>query len=154
MGRTSSPASTAGCSRLQPIINYRTHDLVRRYRNHEHGCGWTWQWLEGAVLGRTDYMVTVCGASVYQSAVENLIGEVPGLSVNYEIYLKTDRSLDRVEVVVEARNEAVRKEELKKKLEDVYRENLKVGIDVRVVPPGTFPRYELKTRRIFDRRTR
>ncbi len=99
-------------------------------------------------------MVTVCGASVYQSAVENLIGEVPGLSVNYEIYLKTDRSLDRVEVVVEARNEAVRKEELKKKLEDVYRENLKVGIDVRVVPPGTFPRYELKTRRIFDRRTR
>ncbi len=138
---------------MQPMINYRTHDLVRRYRDHEHGCGWTWEWLEGAVLGRTDYMVTVRGVSVYQSAVENLIGEVPGLSVNYEIHLAKDRGLDSVEVVVEARDEAARKEELEKKLEGVCRENLKVGIGVRVVPPGTFPRYELKTKRIFDHRT-
>lgn len=137
---------------MQPIINYRTHDLVRRYRGHEHGCGWTWEWLEGAVLGRTDYMVTVRGVSVYQSALEDLIGEVPELSGNYEIHLTTERGLDRVEVVVEVRSEMARKEELAKKLENVYRENLKVGIGVRVVSPGTFPRYELKTKRIFDHR--
>lgn len=138
---------------MQPIVNYRTHDLVRRYQSHEHGCGWTWDWLEGAVLGRTDYMVSVRGVSIYQSAIENLIGEVPGLSVNYEIHLTADRGLDAIEVIVEAEDEVFKKENLQGQLANVYRENLKVGISVHVVPPRTFPRYELKTKRIFDYRS-
>lgn len=139
---------------MQPMINYRTHDLVRRYRHHEHGCGWTWEWLDGAVLGRTDYMVTIRGVNVYQSAIEELIGGISGLSVNYEIHLSRERGMDQVEVVVESREDLplTRAEELQKELERIYLDNIRVGIGVRVVSPGTLPRYQLKTKRIFDQR--
>jgi phenylacetate-CoA ligase len=139
---------------MQPMINYRTHDLVRRFQNHNHGCGWTWDWLKGAVLGRTDYMVTIRGTNVYQSAIEHLIGHVPGLSVNYEIHLCKENNMDRIDVKVESKENRTTAEYfgMKKQLEETYHENLKVKIGVEVVPPQTFPRYELKTKRIFDRR--
>lgn len=139
---------------MQPMINYRTHDLVSRHRNHDHGCGWTWEWLEGAVLGRTDHMVTVRGVNVYQSALEALLEEVPGLSVNYEIHLTTENGMDSVELVVEARDDisAPQVEEKQSKLEKAYQDNLRVGIHPRVVAPATLPRYALKTKRIFDHR--
>jgi phenylacetate-CoA ligase len=140
---------------MQPMINYRTHDLVRRYQYHSHGCGWTWEWLEGAVLGRTDYMVTIRGTNVYQSAIENLIGNVHGLSINYEIHISTEHNMDQIDVKVEAQDISKTQHYgmIKDELEERYYENLKVKINVQVVPPYTLPRYELKTKRIFDKRT-
>jgi phenylacetate-CoA ligase len=139
---------------LQPYIKYRTHDIVRRYEYPDHGCGWTWDWLEGGVLGRTDYMVTLRGTNMYQQAVESLIDEVSEISLNYEIHIYEERGLDRMVVKAEAK-EGVPGEKYKglgEKLSEVYRTNLRVGIDTEIVAPNTLPKFELKTKRLFDHR--
>ncbi|HVB46678.1 MAG TPA: hypothetical protein VNF47_28765 [Streptosporangiaceae bacterium] len=67
---------TTFVNNAQPLINYNTHDLVRAYR-HEIpcGCGRTWRYLDGVVLGRSDHMVSVRGTNVYPSAVEKCFTE-------------------------------------------------------------------------------
>lgn len=145
---------TAYSHLAQPFIKYRTHDLVRRHAHHEHGCGWNWAFLEGGVLGRTDFMVVIKGVNVYPSAVENLIGEVSELSNYYEIHISKVNTLDTMLVRVEARPgvDPSRFEKCRVALAEVYRRHLGVNLDVEVVRTNTMERYQLKTKRIFDHR--
>jgi len=145
---------TSFTNNAQPLLNYRTHDLVRPYGSCE--CGRTWTFFRGVVLGRTDFMVTIRGTNVYQSAVENVLGGIPGLSSHYELILTREKGLDQM---------TVRAEPLADYPPDDYpalgataarciRDAIRVRLDVAVLPPGTLPRYELKTRRIVDQRPR
>lgn len=143
---------TTYVNNAQPLINYRTHDLVQRY--NQCSCGRTWAYFKGVVLGRTDFMVTLRGTNVYQSAVENLIGQVEGVSSHYELILTRVSGLDRMCVRAEPQPEfpAERYAELARRMDEKVHDALKVRLEVEVVPPGTLPRYELKTRRIIDQR--
>lgn len=138
----------------QPFIKYRTHDLVRRYDHHDHGCGWKWAYLDGSVLGRTDFMITIKGTNVYPSAVENLVGDVHGLSHFYELHIDRLDGADRLLVKVEAEPTVTESEHasLASQLRNVFRGRIGVSIDVEVVPFESTERYELKSRRVFDHR--
>lgn len=138
----------------QPLIKYRTHDLVRLWRHHDHGCGWTWTFLEGGVLGRTDYMVTIRGTNVYPTAVENLLGRVKGLTPYYEIHIERIDDQDGMRVTIEA-DLAIEKESylpLAREAMRSLRQNIGVRIDVAVLEPHSLPRYELKSRKIINHR--
>jgi phenylacetate-CoA ligase len=137
----------------QPFIKYRTHDLVRIDDAPDHGCGWTWKHMPGVVLGRADFMVTIRGVNVYPTAVENLIGEVAGLSNHYELHISRSDGMDRMLVKVEAVDGSSDCEALGGALSAHLRENLGVRLEAEVVEPGAMPRYELKTKRIFDERS-
>lgn len=138
----------------QPLIKYRSHDLVRLYRHHEHGCGWTWTFLEGGVLGRTDFMVTVRGVNVYPTAVENLLGQVRGLSPYYELHIDRVAGNDRMTAVIEADVQATEGEyeQMKAAAERLLASKIGVSIRVQVQPAGSLPRYELKSKKIIDHR--
>ncbi len=138
----------------QPFIKYRTHDLVRRYARPNHACNWTWAYLDGGVLGRTDFMVVVKGVNVYPTAIENLIGAVAGLTGNYELHIRAEDGTDRIRVRVEAEAGAEDggRAALGERLVAVYRERLGVALEVEVLPYETLERFELKTKRIFDHR--
>jgi phenylacetate-CoA ligase len=136
----------------QPFIKYRTHDLVRRNWESDHGCGWTWTHLPGSVLGRTDFMITIRGVNVYPTAVENLLGEVAGLTGHYELHISRSAGMDRMLVKVEAATATTDREALAAALSDHLRNSLGVRLETEVVQPEALPRYQLKTRRIFDHR--
>ncbi len=136
----------------QPFIKYRTHDLVQLDRNPEHGCGWTWGHYRGGVLGRTDFMVTIRGVNVFPTAVENLIGESPGLSGHYELHISRQEGMDRMLIKVESAFADADRDFLNQRLASHLHTHLGVRIEVEVHPPGTLPRYQLKTTRIFDHR--
>ncbi|WP_300019153.1 AMP-binding protein [Pseudonocardia sp.] len=136
----------------QPFIKYRTHDLVRIDDRPDHGCGWTWKHFPGVVLGRADFMVTIRGVNVYPTAVENLVSEVPGLSHHYELHISRVDGMDRMLVRAES-NGSEGCSELAARLATHVRENVGVRLETDVVPSGTLPRYELKTKRIFDTRS-
>lgn len=136
----------------QPFIKYRTHDLVRRDLHPDHGCGWTWAHLPGVVLGRSDYMVTIRGTNVYPTAVENLIGGVAGLTNHYELHIARVGAFDELTVKVEASSNEADHASLAAALDGHFRQNLGVRLGVEVLKPETLPRYELKTRRVFDAR--
>lgn len=143
---------TTYVNNAQPLINYRTHDLVERH--NQCACGRTWAYFKGSLLGRTDFMVTIRGTNVYQSAVENVLGQVEGLSSHYELVLTRVSGMDRMCVRAEPASEvpAERYSELARSTDQRIREAMKVRLEVELVPPDTLPRYELKTRRIIDQR--
>jgi phenylacetate-CoA ligase len=136
----------------QPFIKYRTHDLVRIDDHPDHGCGWTWKHFPGVVLGRADFMVTIRGVNVYPTAVENLISEVRGLSHHYELHISRAEGMDRMLVKAEAAPGAVNADALAAGLAAHLRDNIGVRFETQVVGPGSLPRYEQKTKRIFDTR--
>jgi phenylacetate-CoA ligase len=137
----------------QPFIKYRTHDIVRIDDAPDHGCGWTWKHFPGVVLGRTDFMVTIRGVNVYPTAVENLIGEVPGLSNHYELHISRVDGLDRMSVKVEAGQAGTDRGAAERALANHLQVNLGVRLESEVLAPRALPRYELKSKRIFDSRT-
>lgn len=143
---------TSYVNSAQPLLNYRSHDLVRR--RSSCSCGRTWTKLEGAVLGRTDFMVTVRGTNVYQTAVENLIGELEEVSNSYELVLTREDENDAMTVKFEPVRtvDPQRWDELARRLSDRIHQALHVRLRCVPVPPDTLPRYELKTKRIIDQR--
>jgi len=137
----------------QPFIKYRTHDLVRRTSRPDHGCGWNFAHLPGVVLGRADFMVTIRGVNVYPTAVENLLGEVDGISNHYELHISRESGFDRMLVKAEADPEArLDRAELDRALNAHLREHLGVRLETEILVAESLPRYELKTRRVFDHR--
>jgi phenylacetate-CoA ligase len=144
---------TSYVQRGQPLIKYRTHDLVR-WTQAPCACGTTWTGYPGGVLGRTDHMIIVKGVNVYPTAVEALLHKVTGLSEHYEVHVSRDGSNDAVTVKAEARAEVPEAaySGLRGEAERVLKGAIGVTIAVEVVKPGGLPRYELKARRFFDHR--
>lgn len=136
----------------QPFVKYRTHDLIRCDPHPDHGCGWTWGHWPGVVLARTDFMVSIRGVNIYPAAVENLIGTVRGLSNHYELHVSRSGAMDQMVVRVEATDPSIDRAATTQRLETTLREGLGVRVETDVVLPGLLPRYELKTKRVFDHR--
>lgn len=137
----------------QPLIKYRTHDLVR-WTDEPCGCGTSWLYYPGGVLGRTDHMIIVKGVNVYPTAVEALLHRVAGLSEHYELHVGRDAANDFVTVKVEARPDVAsdRYAALGREATAIFKSTIGVTIGVGVERPGALPRYELKAKRFFDHR--
>lgn len=138
----------------QPFIKYRTHDLVERREEFDHGCGWTWAFLPGGVLGRSDYMVVIRGINVYPTAVESLLSKVEGSSPYYELHISRQEAMDRMLVKVEAREDVPpdKYPVIAREAERMYFSSIGARLEVEVVSPKSLPRYEMKSKRIFDHR--
>jgi phenylacetate-CoA ligase len=143
---------TSFANNAQPLINYRTHDLVRA--RGSCGCGRTWTKFEGSVLGRTDFMITVRGTNVYQTAIENVLGEIDGVSSHYELTLKQEKGNDVMDIRFEPEKSVApdQWQTLARDVGDKIHQAMHVRLGVTVVEPESLPRYDLKTRRIFDQR--
>ena len=106
------------------------------------------------MLGRTDFMVTVRGTNVYQTAVENLIGEMPEVSNSYELVLTREDENDAMTVRFEPLKtvKQERWQEIATQMSEQIQKALHVRLRCEPVAPESLPRYELKTKRIIDQR--
>jgi phenylacetate-CoA ligase len=138
----------------QPVIKYRSHDLVRWRRGPCPSCGRSWIAFEGGVLGRTDHMILIKGTNVYPTAVGAILGEVPGLSEHFEVHVSYTDGGDRMVVRVEAAPGLAEETlgDVGRAAEELLRRRIGVRIGVEVAAPGRLPRYELKAKRFFDHR--
>lgn len=138
---------------ITPLIKYRTHDVVE-WHKEPCACGRSWIWLNGGVLGRTDQMVTIRGTNVYPTAIQNIIGEIDGLSGNLEIHLLEGKRGDEVLVKVEPHSGVPSGEfdGLRRRLKAELRYRIGVDIGVEIVPAKSLPRYEVKGKRVIDHR--
>jgi len=129
-----------------PAIRYRTGDLVR-HGGYSCDCGRTFLNLPGGVLGRVDDMLIVRGVNVYPSALANILHRFPEVS-EYRVIVTREGPMDEIALLVECPPQ----------LKAVIAEELHIALNLRVpietVEPGTLPRFELKARRIEDRRNR
>jgi phenylacetate-CoA ligase len=127
-----------------PAIRYRTRDLVQR------GpvaclCGRTLLTLPGGVLGRVDDMLTVRGVNVYPSSIEAVLREFAEVE-EFRITALRVGELDEIELEVECLAEVTTR------VAAALRRSLGLRVGVKAVPSGTLPRFELKARRVVDKR--
>ncbi len=127
-----------------PAIRYRTHDLVQR-GPATCPCGRTYLTLTGGVLGRVDDMLIVRGVNIYPSSIEDVLRAIPGVE-EFRITVLKAGELDEIELDVECAESVAPEVEMR------LRQALGLRVPVRAVPAGSLPRFELKARRVVDRR--
>ena len=129
-----------------PAIRYRTGDLVR-HGDYSCACGRTFLMLPGGVLGRVDDMLIVRGVNVYPSALENILHRFPEVS-EYRVIVTNEGPMDEITLQVEC------PPQLKTAIADELHIAFHLRVPIETVEPGTLPRFELKARRVEDRRNK
>jgi phenylacetate-coenzyme A ligase PaaK-like adenylate-forming protein len=123
-----------------PLLRYWTGDIT--YLTSEPCvCGRTLVRM-GPIVGRTDDMLIVRGVNVYPSQVEDIVRAHPEVT-EFVIEHRRVREMDEVSLLVEVTGEGPTD-----RLEADLRQALGVRLGCRVVPTGTLPRSELKSKRI------
>ena len=127
-----------------PVIRYRTGDLVRL--NHEPcKCGRTFPRFEGGVLGRVDDMVVVRGINVFPSAIENLIRRSDEVE-EFRITVSTVKQMGHLSIELDLKKDT-NPENAKNDVYQQIRNELSLSSEIKVVPHGSLPRFEMKARR-------
>lgn len=132
-----------------PLLRYRTHDITR-LRTDSCPCGSPFPKID-RILGRTDDMVKVKGVNIYPGQIDHVLKQTEGAGSEYQLILTRSEGKDRILVKLEAQEGA----EIEKVAQDIKR-NMKTSIgiqsDVSVVPYGSLPRVEKKSKRVYDLR--
>jgi phenylacetate-CoA ligase len=125
-------------------LRYRTGDLVRSAKE-PCPCGRTWLRLEGGILGRTDDMISIRGNNLYPAVLENILRRFDEVE---EYRVEVDSSSGMAELRIEIEPRSAVSAELGKRIEQALRDELLFRADVKIVPPNTLPRFEMKAQRI------
>jgi phenylacetate-CoA ligase len=130
-----------------PLLRYRTGDLVR-VDPRPCPCGRSFIRLDGGILGRTDDMIHLRGNNLYPSSLEAVIRRFPAVA-EYRVEVDQSGPLGVLRVEIEPAADDGR--EIAEQVGRAIRDELLFRAEVRPVPPGTLPRFEMKARRIVIR---
>jgi phenylacetate-CoA ligase len=130
-----------------PAIRYRTGDRVRLIRD-ACDCGRNLFRLDGGVIGRIDDMLIVRGVNVFPSAIENIVRRYSVDEFVVDVYRELE--MDELEIRVECSE--TDGESLVRDLANDLHMGLGFRPRVALAEAGSLPRFELKARRVFDRR--
>ena len=131
-----------------PIIRYRTGDQVRLIRNG-CDCGRTFVRMDGGIIGRIDSMFIIRGVNIFPSAIEAIVRSFPRV-VEFAIDLYSVESMDEFEIYIEVAGE--NPQEVADALAREASARLGLRVPVKLVPTESLPRFELKAKRVNDRR--
>jgi len=127
-----------------PVIRYRSGDLVRLNQDICE-CGRTFSRFEGGVLGRVDDMFVIRGINVFPSAIENLVHQCDGVE-EFSVTVSTKREMGFLTIQLELSKNTIH-EKVLSTVKQTLRDSLGLSFNVIVVPPGTLPRFEMKSKR-------
>lgn len=139
---------------IMPLLRYKTGDLVKRVPHTECTCGRSFDVYKGGILGRVDDMKLIRGINVYPSSVEAIVREFPAVD-EFQIVITRERGVyDEITVRCELRAGL---EHLWPELEPKLSAALAEGhgglrFNVEQARAGELPRFELKARRLVDKR--
>lgn len=137
-----------------PLIRYRTQDLVIKVPAATCSCGRSFDIYEGGIRGRVDDMKLVRGTNVYPRAIESIVREYDAID-EFQILLTREAGI-RDEISVRVELKPGRDEDwdglhsaLGRELADAH-EGLRFKVER--AERDSLPRFELKARRVVDRR--
>jgi phenylacetate-CoA ligase len=145
-GSTGELVCTHLAKHCQPLIRYRTRDLIAVTGTGPCACGRaSWRFR---VTGRTDDMFNVRGINVFPSAVQQGVLSRPDLcSGQFRIVLRGPGPYDRIEVEAEAAPglDPARWADAARALEAAVRQHAGAGASLVLLPPDSLPRTHGKT---------
>jgi phenylacetate-CoA ligase len=128
-----------------PLVRYRTGDLVC-VGEQPCRCGRALVRLEGGIRGRADDMIVLRGNNFHPSALQTIVHRFAEVA---EYRVEVDRSgalpVLRIEVEPHGTDNGVG---LADQVAQAVRDQLLFRAEVRTVPPGTLPRFEMKAQRM------
>ncbi len=121
-----------------PLIRYRTGDLVR-VDPRPCPCGSQHLRLDGGILGRADDMIHLRGNNVYPGALEALLRRFPEVA-EFRVEIDQSSALAALRIEVEPVNGD--SGDLGERVDRAIRDEFLFRAEVRLVPPGSLPRFE------------
>jgi phenylacetate-CoA ligase len=128
-----------------PLLRYRTGDLVR-VDPAACSCGRQLIRLQGGILGRVDDMIHVRGNNVHPSALEAVLRRLPEVA-EYRVEVRHTGALTALSIAVEAAPPAT-DSLVAERVDQAIRDAFLFRAEVKAVPPGSLPRFEMKARRL------
>ncbi len=134
-----------------PLLRFRTHDLSRIIPG-DCQCGSCYPRID-IIKGRSDDMFKVRGVNMFPNQVEDIIRQVEGTSSEYSIAIGHDDETGKDVMLLTVEGDGKYDfEEMGKKIHDLFRSLIGMTPKVIIVPVGTLPRSEKKTKRVTDYR--
>lgn len=137
-----------------PLLRYRTGDITMIL---EDDCPCGRGRRIARIMGRSDDMLVIRGINVFPSQIEHVLLGIPEVGDQYMVYVDRKNHLDEMTIDVEMNRQAFSGEldglvglqtMISRKLHDA----LSLRTTVRLVEPGSLPRFEGKAKRVVDRR--
>lgn len=117
-------------------------------------CGRTHARAVGGFQGRADDLINLRGLKFYPSVIEDGVRAVPGVGDEYEVVIETNKDgLDVMTVRVEHPEHASPAAVIDRVKTEIT-SRIEARCDVEVLPPDTFPKTEMKAKRISDTRNK
>jgi len=137
-----------------PVLRYRTGDVTKKM---EDGCLCGRGQKIARITGRSDDMLVVRGINVFPSQIEHVLLNIAETGNQFMVYVDRVNHLDEMTVEAEINREFFSGEladlaRIQKKVVKELRDALEIRTTVKLVEPGTLPRFELKAKRVIDRR--
>lgn len=143
-----------------PLIRYRTGDFARGVRGR-CVCGRVLMRLAGGLLGRVDDMVHIRGNNFYPSALESVVRRFPEVA-EFRVEIRRTGAMTEVHVELEPVSDSAgagrplpagdaamaEPAGLAARVGRAIQDRLAFRAEVRTVPAGSLPRFELKARRV------
>ena len=131
----------------QPLVRFRTGDIIAVDATEPCRCGRTG--FRFRVVGRSDEMVVVRGLNLFPTMVAAVVSEMQELSGDYRIMLDGPPPYDRLPLHVERAQGVHDAPGLAARVAGAIKAKLGATAEVTVLPPGTFPLTEGKTKRVI-----
>lgn len=134
-----------------PLLRFRTHDISRIIPG-ECPCGRKHPRID-VIKGRSDDMFKVRGVNMFPSQVEDILRDVDGTSSEYTVTIARDddNNCDVMLLTVEGEGR-VSFDLMAGQIKEMFKSRIGMTPKVIVVPVGTLPRSEKKTKRVTDYR--
>lgn len=134
-----------------PLLRFRTHDLSKIIPG-ECPCGSKYPRID-IIKGRSDDMFKVRGVNMFPSQVEDILKLVEGASSEYSITIAHDDDNNRDVMLLTVEGDGKYDFDLMaKKVIENFKALIGMTPKVIIVPIGTLPRSEKKTKRVTDYR--
>lgn len=134
----------------QPLVRYRSHDAVEIVSTAPCACGRTS--FRFRVLGRSDDMVHVRGINVFPTAIADVLASFADeLTGEFQIVLDHPPPYNQLPLRVEVSERVARDQldALNETITRVLQQRLQFRAALELVPAGTLPRTQGKTRRVI-----
>ncbi len=137
-----------------PLLRYRTGDVTMLM---EDGCLCSRGKKIQRITGRSDDMLVIRGINVFPSQIEHVLLKIPEVGNQFMVYIDRINHLDEMTVDVEINRDYFSGEladlaKLQKKVVKELHDVLELRTTVKLVEPGSLPRFEGKAKRVIDRR--
>lgn len=137
-----------------PLLRYRTGDITMRF---EEDCLCGRAKKIARITGRTDDMLVIRGINVFPSQIEHVLLRIPEVGNQFMVYVDRVNHLDEMTIDVEINRDYFSGElqdlaRIQKKVVKELRDTLELRTTVKLVEPGSLPRFEGKAKRVIDRR--